>query len=176
MWDVIRVVGFFFLLFVAVGSQAFAHISLEQREATVGVPVKLTFKVPHGCGNSATVKLRVRIPEGVIAVKPMPKQGWTLDTVKGKYAKTYEFFHGAKLSEGVTEIAWSGKLPDQYYDEFVVSGFIASDLKAGSKLYFPVVQECEQGIHRWIEIPAQGQSQGHDLKEPAPALTLIPKR
>ena len=40
----------------------------------------------------ATTAIRVRIPEGVIDVKPMPKPGWTLNIVKGKYAKTYSLF------------------------------------------------------------------------------------
>ena len=151
--------AFFFVGGVALtlctaGAPSYAHVTLEQREATLGAPTKLTFRVGHGCGESPTIKVRVRIPEGVIAAKPMPKPGWSIDTVKGKYAKTYEFFHGAKLSEGVTEIAWSGKLPDAHYDEFVVSAFVAADLKPG-RLYFPVVQECEQGVHRWIEIPAR---------------------
>lgn len=159
----------------ALTAPASAHITLEQREATLGAPIKLTFKVPHGCGDSPTTKIRVQIPDGVIAVKPMVKPSWTLDTVKGKYAKTYEFFHGAKLSEGVTEVSWSGKLADAYYDEFVITGFVAGDLKAGERLNFPVVQECEQGVHRWIEIPAAGQA-GHDLKEPAPSLILVPKK
>jgi uncharacterized protein YcnI len=161
------------ILLAAVG-QASAHVTLEQREAVIGGPVKLTFRVPHGCGDSPTVKLRVRIPEGVIAVKPMPKAGWTLDLVKRPYKKTYEYFHGAKLSEGVTEVTWSGNLPDAYYDEFVLSGFIAPDFKPGTLLYFPVVQDCEKGVHRWIEIPTLGHEGGH-LEEPAPALTLVPK-
>ena len=57
------------------------------------------FAGPHGCAGSPTVKLRVQIPEGVIGIKPMPKPGWTIETVKGKYATEYEF-HGSKLSEG----------------------------------------------------------------------------
>ena len=155
---------------------ASAHITLETREAPVGAAYKAVLRVPHGCEGTATTTLRVRIPEGVIAVKPMPKPGWNIDTVSGKYSKTYNYFHGAKLSEGVTELSWSaGKLPDAYYDEFVFAAFLAGDLEAGKTLYFPVVQECEKGVHRWIEIPAAGKS-GHDLAEPAPALKLLPKR
>jgi periplasmic copper chaperone A len=37
-----------------------------------------------------------------------------------------------------------------------------------------VVQECETGVNRWIEIPADGKS-AHDLKEPAPGVKLLPK-
>jgi uncharacterized protein YcnI len=153
---------------------AFAHVTLDQQEAVIGAPVKLTFRVPHGCGDSPTVKLRVRIPEGIIAVKPMPKAGWTLEIVKGAYAKTYDYFHGAKLSEGVKEVAWSGNLPDAYYDEFVLSGFVGASLAPGSKLYFPVVQDCAQGVHRWIDVPSPGHDAGH-LNEPAPGITLVPK-
>jgi uncharacterized protein YcnI len=160
---------------VVVACAAFAHVTLETREAPVGAPYKAVLRVPHGCDGAATTALRVRIPEGMIAVKPMPKPGWKIDTVSGKYRKTYSFFHGAKLSEGVTEVSFSGgRLPDAYYDEFIVTGFIAGDLEPGTTLYFPVVQECEKGVHRWIEIPAAGKSPG-DYPEPAPGLKLVPK-
>jgi periplasmic copper chaperone A len=157
-------------------SIASAHITLETREAPIGAPYKAVLRVPHGCDGTATIALRVRVPDGMIAVKPMPKPGWKIDTVSGKYPKTYDYFHGAKLSEGVTEVRFSGgNLPDAYYDEFVLTGFLAADLEAGQTLHFPVVQECEKGIHRWIEIPAAGKSSA-DYPEPAPALKLMPKR
>jgi uncharacterized protein YcnI len=155
---------------------AFAHVTLETSEAPVGGPFKAVLRVPHGCDGAATTALRVRIPEGIIAVKPMPKPGWKIETVLGKYARSYSFFHGAKLSEGVTEIRFSGgSLPDAHYDEFAFFGFIAGDLEAGKVLYVPVVQECEKGIHRWIEVPAEGKSPS-DYPEPAPALKLLPKK
>jgi len=154
---------------------AAAHVTLENRETPIGAGYKAVLRVPHGCEGTATTSIRVRIPEGVIRAKPMPKPGWTITTVTGKYAKTYELFH-AKLSEGVTEIAWSGsKLPDAHYDEFVFQANLADDLQPGKNLYFPVVQECEKGVHRWIEIPAEGKGPG-DYKGPAPGLKLLPKR
>ena len=168
------------LLFGALGAIALivpagAHVTLENREAPVGASYKAVLRVPHGCEGTATTSVRVRIPDGVIGVKPMPKPGWTLATVTGKYPKTYTLFH-AKVSEGVTEIAWSGgKLPDAYYDEFVFQANLTDDLAPGKMLYFPVVQECEKGVHRWIEIPAAGKNAG-DYPEPAPGLKLLPKR
>ena len=77
---------------------ASAHVTLETREAPVGAPYKAVLRVPHGCEGAATIALRVRVPDGMIAVKPMPKPGWKIDTVTGKYPKTYNYFHGAKLS------------------------------------------------------------------------------
>ena len=166
---------------VAAGAAVFvccasAHVTLETQQAPVGAPYKAVLRVPHGCDGAATVALRVRVPEGVIAVKPMPKLGWKIETVSGKYPKPYSFFRDEKLSEGVLEISFTGgSLPDSYYDEFVFSGFLAGDLEPGKVLYFPVVQECEKGVHRWIEIPAAGKSTS-DYPEPAPGLKLLPKK
>ena len=153
---------------------ACAHITLEGREATIGSSYKAVFVVPHGCAGSATTKIRVQIPEGVIGVKPMPKPGWNVEAIKGKYASEYDF-HGAKLSEGVKEVVWSGgKLPDDFYDEFVISTFLTGTLKPDTMLYFPTVQECEQGVSRWIDIPAD-PAHAHDSKWPAPGVKLNPK-
>ncbi len=155
---------------------AHAHVTLENRQAAVGSYYKATFAVPHACAGSATTKIRVQIPEGVIAIKPMPKPGWSLETVKGKYAAEYEL-HGSKLSEGVKEVIWSGgKLLDDNYDEFVMATFLTPGLKPDTTVYFPVVQECEQGVSRWIEIPRVGAGgHDHDSKSPAPGLRLTPK-
>ena len=153
-------------------SAASAHVTLEQREAPIGAPYKAKFRVPHGCGNSPTVKVRVRIPDGVVDVKPMPKAGWQIDTVNTKYDKPYKMLQ-TTVTEGIREVTWS-RLSDKNYDEFVVSLYLTDDLVPGRMLYFPVVQECEKGVHRWIEIPKDGKSA--DLPEPAPGLKLIPAK
>ncbi len=44
-------------------------------------------------------------------------------------------------------------MPDDHYDEFVISTYLTDSLKPNTTLYFPVVQECEQGVSRWIDIP-----------------------
>jgi uncharacterized protein YcnI len=116
----------------------------------------------------------VRIPDGFIEVKPMPKPGWKLDVVRGKYQMPMSV-RGTKVTEGVTEVDWTGgNLPDAYYDEFVLTGFIGDEAPAGQTLYFPIVQECEKGVTRWIEIPAGNGAP--EPAEPAPGLKLLPKR
>jgi uncharacterized protein YcnI len=169
----------FFLVatIVAAATPALAHVTLETQEARAGASFKAVVRVPHGCAGSATTAIRVRIPDGVIAVKPMPKSGWTLETKTGPYGKTYAHFHNTKLSEGVTEVSWSGgKLPDAHYDEFVFASFLSADLEAGKTLYFPVVQECEKGVSRWIDIPADGHgAHSHNGKSPAPGVKLLAK-
>ena len=166
------------ILFFALGtflapSAALAHVTLEQQQGPVATSYKAVLRVSHGCGDSPTVRLTVEIPEGIIAVKPMVKPGWQIATSRGPYAKPYSYLHGAKLTQGVREVTWNGgKLPDALYDEFVLSVFIAGELAPGRMLYFPVVQQCEQGEHRWVEIPAAGKHSN----EPAPGLMLMPKK
>jgi uncharacterized protein YcnI len=161
---------------LALGSSAaLAHVSLQVKEAPVGASYRAILQVPHGCEGKPTTTLRIKLPEGVIAVKPQPKPGWSLEKVKGAYAKSYDY-HGTPTSEGVTEVIWSGgSLADDEYDEFTLRVFLTPDLKAGETLYFPVVQECVDGsAERWIETPAAGQS-ADDLELPAPGLKLLEK-
>ena len=153
-------------------SPASAHVFLEGKQAAIGADYKAVFVVPHGCAGSATIKLRVQIPEGVVATEAMPVDGWTVDTVKGKYASEYDV-KGAKVSDGIREVAWSGgKLPDKTRQDFVIETYLTDSLKPNTTLYFPVVQECEQGVSRWIEIPPEGAAHAHEGKWPAPGVKL----
>ncbi|CAL77908.1 conserved hypothetical protein; putative signal peptide; putative Nuclear export factor GLE1 domain [Bradyrhizobium sp. ORS 278] len=155
-------------------ASADAHVILETKEAAIGSRVQAVFVVPHGCGEADTIKLRVRIPEGVVAVVPEAKAGWTIDTKTGAYAATYED-DGRKLSEGVQEIVWSGgRVPAKTREPFAVDVTLTTALKPDTTLYFPVVQECEADVRRWIEIPAEG-ADPHSYKQPAPGIRLLPK-
>ena len=69
-------------------------------------------------------------------------------------------------------MTWSGKLLDENFDQFGIHMKLPD--KPNTVLYFPAVQECEKGVHRWIEIPEPGKTSG-DYKSPAPALKLGPK-
>lgn len=156
------------LAFALIAAPAMAHVSLEQPEAKLGATYKAVLRVPHGCGALATQTLRVQIPEGFFNVKPMPKAGWTLETVKGKYAKAY-VNHGTEVTEGVQEIVWSGgDLPDEFYDEFVFRGTFAGDLPVGATVYFPVVQECAGAQEDWIDTSGDDKAD-----KPAPGVVLI---
>ena len=169
-------------LFAAAGafglSAAVAHVTLQEQQAPVAASYRAVFRVPHGCNGSAMVAVKVRIPDGFINVKPMPKPGWKLDVVHGKY-QTPVSTRGTQVTEGVTEVNWTGgNLPDAFYDEFVLTGSIGDQLPAGQTMYFPIVQECEKGVNRWIEIPAADDPHsGHgEASEPAAGLKLLPKK
>ena len=155
------------------GSAASAHVTIQPNEATAGGYFQAAFSVGHGCDGSSTVAVRVRIPDGVLSVKPQMKPGWTVDIKKKPLAGPQPSLHGKTITETVDEVSWKGgPLPDSLYDTFGLMMKLPD--VADKPLYFPVVQECESGVHRWIEIPAAGQKRD-DLREPAPLLRLKPK-
>jgi len=161
--------GAFFSCVAVSGAEA--HVSLVTKETNANSSYRAVLQVPHGCDGAATTTIRVQIPEGVIAVRPMAKAGWTLTTTKGAYAKPYEN-HGSTLSEGVKEIVWSGgNLSDEHFDEFTFATTIATDGGEAKTVYFPTVQQCEKGEAAWTEIPGPGQS-ARDLKKPAPSVRI----
>jgi uncharacterized protein YcnI len=152
-----------------------AHVTLENQQAPIKSTYKATLRVPHGCEGAPTLRVRVQIPDGVVAVKPMPKAGWTLATVKAPFRQPVDYY-GEPLTEGVKEISWTGRLLDEHYDEFVFRAYLGDSLKPDTMLYFPAVQECEGGkTDRWIEIPAEGRS-ADDYRFPAPGLKLTPAK
>ena len=75
---------------------------------------------------------------------------------------------GEKVTTGVLSVTWSGgSLPDSYYDTFNL--YIMVPNKVGKTLYFPTVQRCAKGVHRWIAIPQKGKP---EPEEPAPGLKI----
>lgn len=153
----------------ALTGPAAAHITLASKEAVIGSTFKAVLVASHGCSGAATTAIRVQIPEGFYNVKPMPKAGWELETVTGPYAAPFEN-HGTTLTEGVTEISWSGgELPDAYFDEFVFRGTFGGTLEAGSTFYFPVIQICGDTEDAWIDTSGDPEAE-----MPAPSVTLMP--
>jgi uncharacterized protein YcnI len=150
---------------------AVAHVSFEVPTVQAASNIKAVLRVPHGCDSEATHTVRVRIPSGVIAVKPMPKPGWQLATVKADYEKPY-VLHGKPMTSGVSEIVWSGgNLPDDQFDEFAFQARIVDDLAPQTVLSFPTVQTCKSKTAAWTDIAAPGVDP-HSLKRPAPTLLV----
>lgn len=151
-------------------SPACAHVTVQPAEADAGKYSQIAFTVPHGCAGSATVALRVKMPDGVSSVKPQMKPGWTVEIRKKKPDAPVQSSHGHAITEVVDEVSWrGGPLPDDLFDTFGLVMKLPDT--PGQPLYFPAVQECEQGVSRWIEIPAAGQAPSA-LHEPAPAVQL----
>jgi uncharacterized protein YcnI len=157
------------LLAAGCAGPAAAHVGIAVNEAPVGASYRATLVVGHGCDGAATTAIRVQVLEGFFNVRPMPKSGWTLEIVAGKYSRPFETGHGT-VTEGVTEISWSGgELPDSQFDEFVFRGTFGGELEAGTRFYFPVIQVCGDVEDAWIDT-----SGDEDAELPAPHVELLP--
>lgn len=89
---------------------------------------KAVLRIRHGCGGKDIDALRVRIPQGFAAVKPMTKPGWMIEKIVAPYAAEYGLL-GRKVTESVTEIAWNGgSLADDQFDEYVFRGTLDASL------------------------------------------------
>jgi periplasmic copper chaperone A len=108
-------------------TSAHAHISLEQREFAAGSYQKLVFRVGHGCNGSPTVAVNIRLPDGFAPMRPMLKNGWSIERTPDS-------------------LTWrGGPLPDDFYEEFVMFGKMPA---AGSHT-FKIVQSCQFGTANW---------------------------
>lgn len=163
---------------VGLAQPAAAHITFEGKEVKAGATTKFVLRVPHGCAGSPTVAVRIAIPAELSEVKPQPKPGWTLDILRAEPETTASTEAGHDAHSGhptatIKEIAWSGgRLEDAYYDEFVFRAKV-DGAAAGKAVFVPVVQECEAGVERWIEVPASGGG-SDDLQFPAPSVKAVP--
>lgn len=145
---------------------AWAHVTLQQRTAAVGSHYHAVLQVPHGCDGADTLRLRVRIPEGVVNVRAGAPAGWSVETVEQDYTSAQPW-HGSSVTRGVRTINWSGELPGAQRGLFAFEADLADTLAPGQRLYFPVVQECRGKTLRWID--ASGD---HHAGNPAPVLEL----
>jgi uncharacterized protein YcnI len=161
---VLTLIGVALVLAPAAG----AHVTANPASATAGEFTKVDFRVPHGCEGSATTSLTVRIPNGVLFVAPEVVPGWRESVTMAKFSEPIEVF-GETHTEGVRTITWTGgRLPEGRMLDFGVS--LRMPEGAGRTIYFPAVQRCEKGVHRWITIPVQGQE---EPEEPAPGVELV---
>lgn len=150
-----------------VGAQA--HVTANPNTGEAGRYFQTDFRVSHGCDGSATVRVSIAIPEGIVVLKPQAKSGWIVETRKSKLEKPVPAGHGKMATEQFREVIWSGgKLSDEQYDDFGVVIKLPAEAKT---LWFPVTQTCETGSHAWTEIP-QGNTKWHELEAPAPFVTI----
>ncbi|MFN7012141.1 MAG: DUF1775 domain-containing protein [Allorhizobium sp.] len=154
-----------------VAGSAQAHATFANAPAKPESYVAAVLQIPHGCDGKATNEVQVKLPEGFVFAKPMPKPGWELEIIKGDYQKTYDN-HGTAVKSGAVEIRWKGgELPDDNYDTFTINGKV-SGVEPGAALAFSTTQLCgADGKVAWDEVAAPGVDP-HSLKHPAPLLKL----
>ncbi len=152
---------------IAAPAQVAAHVGFVKRQIPVAASVETQLRTPHGCNGSPTVRLRMRLPKTVTAARPHPKPGWSI----------------SMSGEGVArEVIWTGRLPANQSADFPISFDLDASVRPGDVLYFPVVQECEAGVLRWIDMKGRPSAETPDGEpddestSPAPSIKLLPRR
>jgi periplasmic copper chaperone A len=158
------------VLTLALAGTAGAHITANPGEAPSDSYATLDFSVGHGCEESPTTQVRIKVPPSVPSVTPGVHPLWDVATKEGKKDKVE--LHGETITRGVSEVTFTAKqpLPPDRLDLLTMSVKLPAG-EEGETVYFPTVQSCEKGQNRWIQIPAEGES-AEELEEPAPAVVL----
>jgi len=151
-------------------TSAFAHVTVNPREAAQGGYAKLAFRVPNERDNAGTTKLEINFPAAhpFASVSVRPQAGWTY-AVERITLPTPIKVHDNEISEVVSKITWTGgEVKPGEFNEFEVSvGPLPSDVES---LTFKALQTYSNGeVVRWIEEAAPG---GAEVERPAPVLKL----
>ena len=154
------------LVAVSMAGAAQAHVVFAQPVATAGAHWAGALRVSHGCDGAATTSVQVEIPFGIVVARPQPKAGWMIAIEREPLTAPVAADGGDMLTERVSAITWTGRLPDDQFEEF---GLAAKLPVEAGMLAFPVTQVCEQGEIRWTEVAAIGAARP---AHPAPVLTL----
>ncbi len=139
---------------IAVASPALAHIHAEPHEAQAGSIETIGFTIEHGCEGSPTTAVEVLLPAGVSDVTPEPFDGWTIRT--------------DTTDEGDVVIYEDGSLADGQAGTFEITMTLPAT--PDTTVWFPMVQHCDVGELRWIEIPVEGED---EPDSPAPGVFLV---
>ena len=111
-------------------------------------------RIQTGCGDQATDRITMTIPESVIGVVPEATAGWTVETDVSP-TDPYELF-GSEQTERVTAIRWSGgSVPVGQFRDFGIAAVFTEP----GQVAFPVTQGCATDEVVYDRIPADGDAQ-----------------
>ena len=147
---------------------ASARIVIADPQGEAGASTVAAFRVPHGCGASPMLSLRIEIPVAVASAKPQPKPGWLMRIEHAPLPKPIPGENGIPQTQRIAAVTWMGRLDPDQFDEFRIWLSLPD---AAGPLYFPALQRCEQGEAAWTAVPARGES-WQSLKQAAPMLEV----
>lgn len=160
------------MLVFATLAPASAHVGVKTDTTDAGSTAIVTFGFGHGCGDSPTTALVIQIPEEFNSVTPVFAPGWSIDVEREELDEPIEGSHGTEITERASTVTFTANDPidNNIYAMVSLRLSLPADA-AGETIHFPVIQECEEGEHAWIEIAQEGEDP-HDLESPAPSITV----
>lgn len=150
------------VMVVVMPATAFAHVTVQPREAIAGGFQAFVVQVPNERDDASTMKVEVQFPPLFASVSVQPKPGWTYRVKAVTFDEPIEAF-GEEVTEGVGSITWSGG--EIKPGEFETFPFSVGPVPEG-ELGFPAIQTYSSGeVVRWIGPP--------DADQPAPIVSAF---
>ena len=151
------------LAFLALGSVAQAHVTVQPNEAPTGSFSRFVVRVPNERDDASTTKVKVEFPEVFASVSFQPKPGWTRN-VEIKKLKAPITIGDAQVDELVGSVTWSGgEIQPGEFDEF---GFSVRVPDEPGAIEFKAFQTYSSGeVVEWVGAA--------DAEEPAARVNAI---
>lgn len=156
-------------ILLGVAAPAFAHVTIDPKEAPAGSDADLSFSVPNEMDNANTTQLQVFFPTdhpiASVRVKPVP--GWTFSVQTMKVTTPISTDSG-NTTDAVQSVTWTGgAIKPGEFQEFTVAAGLP---EKATSLAFKSIQTYDNGqVVRWIDPTVKGQP---EPDHPAPTLTL----
>lgn len=129
-------------------------------------------RVGHGCEGSPTTAVEVFLPKNSSSVKPAYSSELTISNTTREVSPPI-IQHGVTINSTINSIKWEftkAPLPDnRFIDLFFQMRTPVYSETDGGKVYFPVIQTCQNGTVKWDMIP---KSNEEEPKSPAPLVTF----
>ena len=131
-------------------TSAWAHTDADVVAVAGGTQATVSFEPAHGCGDSATVAVGIRVP--VRGAAPGDAPGWTATATEDEDGTVIEFRGGVLPSDQPGRFPVTLPVPDE----------------PGQLLLLPSIQTCQDGQElAWLDPSPTGQ-------RPAPRLLILP--
>lgn len=154
-------------------SAASAHVEATPDSTAANSYALLTFAIPHGCDTSGTTRMSITLPVELNDAQPTVNPNWTAQKVVEQLPEPKKMADGTSVTKRTSQIIYTAKAPldPELRDTLVLSVKLPD--AAGKTLYFPTLQNCQQGQTDWSQVPQPGQDE-EALKAPAPSVTITP--
>ncbi|HEX4492659.1 MAG TPA: YcnI family protein [Acidimicrobiia bacterium] len=157
------------VVFVGLGTPAWAHVEVSPETAVKGSDAVLSFTVPDESDTLSTTKIQIFFPTDhpIAEALTQPIAGWTSSVETMKVSKPIQTDDGA-VTEAVKSVTWTGaNIEPDHFQQFSVSVGLPD---ATGPIEFKALQTYSDGhVVRWIESSVEGQP---EPENPAPVLTL----
>jgi len=159
----------------SVSGAASAHVVLQEMEGRAAYQEYVTLVVPHGCGNSPTTEIRVKVPDGIPIVSPEQKPGWTLRITRRKLDTPQVGEGGTRVTDVVDQVSWSGgNVPSDQMVRFTM--LVRTPDTPDKILYFKTIQKCANEEVRWVDTVPDGEPAWKVWARPAPSPFMVLKK